>query len=138
MQTSSILSVPFVPVRRGFRDAGLYLFSAAFVAGNLALPMAVHTVPQGGLIFLPLFFFTLVAAYSEGLLAGVLVALASPIINHAVTGMPAASMLPIVLFKSLFLAVTAAGGGGAPPKKKHGGASAPWLLWSWACRFSGA
>jgi len=102
------LSIPFTPQRRSLSDVRLYTFAAAFALGNLLLPMAVHRIPNGGQIFLPLFFFTLVAAWSEGLAAGLLVAVASPLINHAVTGMPAPGMLPIVLFKSLFLAVTAA------------------------------
>jgi hypothetical protein len=108
MQLQSILEVPFVPVQRTWRDVKLYLFGCAFVLGNLLLPMLVHRVPNGGLIFLPLFFFTLVAAYSEGLLAGILVALASPLINHTLTGMPALAMLPVILFKSLFVAAAAA------------------------------
>ena len=60
------------------------------------------------MIFLPLFFFTLIAAYAEGINAGLLVALISPLLNHALTGMPAPAMLPIVLFKSVFIAVAAA------------------------------
>ena len=109
MQLQAIGEVPFVPVQRTLKDVKLYVFGFAFAVGNLLLPMFVHAVPDGGAIFLPLFFFTLVAAYSEGLLAGILVAIASPLINHAVTGMPAMVMLPTVLFKSLFVAVAAAG-----------------------------
>jgi hypothetical protein len=108
MQLQAVIDVPFVPVQRTFKDVKLYLFGLAFIAGNLLLPMAIHAIPNGGMIFLPLFFFTLVAAYSEGLLAGILVALASPLINHAMTGMPVTAMLPAVLFKSLFIAVAAA------------------------------
>lgn len=108
MQSQIIMNVPFVPVQRTFKDAELYGFGLAFVIGNLLLPMAVHAIPDGGMIFLPLFFFTLVAAYSEGLLAGVLVAIASPLINYAATGMPSMEMLPTILFKSLLVAVAAA------------------------------
>jgi hypothetical protein len=100
--------VPFAPAQRAFSDAKLYLFALAFALGNLLLPMAVHALPQGGLIFLPLFFFTLVAAYSEGLNAGLMVALASPLLNHALTGMPPTALLPLILLKSLFIAIAAA------------------------------
>lgn len=96
------------PVRSGFGDLRLYGMAILFAAGNLLLPMAVHAVPNGGLVFLPLFFFTLVAAYAEGWGVGLLVAILSPLLNHALTGMPTASMLPVVLFKSVFLAVAAA------------------------------
>ena len=107
MQFQAIWEVPFVPVQRSLRQVKLYLFWLAFTLGNVLFPMIVHAVPNGGMIFLPLFFFTLVAAYSEGLLVGMLVAIASPLINHALTGMPMLSMLPVVLFKSLFIALAA-------------------------------
>lgn len=108
MSLTLISDVPYVPARRRFSDARLYLIALGFAAGNLLLPMAVHAIPNGGLIFLPLFFFTLIAAYAEGVNTGLLVALASPLLNYAMTGMPDMNMLPIVLFKSLFLAVGAA------------------------------
>jgi len=108
MSSALYSDVPFAPAQRAFSDAKLYLFALAFALGNLLLPLAVHAVPQGGLIFLPLFFFTLVAAYAEGLNAGLLVALASPLLNHALTGMPPASLLPLILLKSLFIALAAA------------------------------
>ncbi len=107
MSLQAILDVPFIPAKRLLSDIKLYLFWVVFTLGNLIFPMVVHTIPQGGMIFLPLFFFTLVAAYSEGLLLGVLVAIASPLINHALTGMPMLVMLPSVLFKSIFIAVVA-------------------------------
>ena len=50
----------------GLLDLRPYAFAAVFTAGNLLLPLAVHSVPQGGLIFLPILFFTLVAGYRFG------------------------------------------------------------------------
>jgi hypothetical protein len=108
MQLTLLSDVPYAPAQRTFRDARLYLAALGFAAGNLLLPMAVHAIPNGGLIFLPLFFFTLIAAYAEGINAGLLVALVSPLLNYALTGMPAPAMLPIVLAKSLFIAAAAA------------------------------
>lgn len=90
------------------RDLQLYAFVAAFAVGNLLLPMAVHAVPQGGLIFLPIFFCTLLAAYRFGITAGVLTAIASPLLNHLLTGMPPSELLFSVLAKSLVLAAFAA------------------------------
>jgi hypothetical protein len=101
-------SLPIEQRTLRLRDLRLYGFVAAFAAGNLLLPLAVHTVPQGGLIFLPIFFCTLLAAYRFGMLAGVLTALASPLLNHALTGMPPSEMLFSVLAKSLVLAAFAA------------------------------
>jgi len=107
MQLTLTSDVPFAQAKHTFKDVRLYLFALAFAAGNLLLPMAVHSIPNGGLILLPLFFFTLVAAYSEGLNTGLLVAAASPLLNHVLTGMPNMTMLPVVLIKSLFIAVAA-------------------------------
>lgn len=102
------LSLPIEQRTLSLRDLRLYGFVAAFAAGNLLLPLAVHAVPQGGLIFLPIFFFTLLAAYRFGIMAGVLTALASPLLNHALTGMPPSEVLFSVLAKSLLLAAFAA------------------------------
>ena len=86
----------------------LYLWVFAFSVGNLLLPVLVHSVPQGGLIFLPIYFFTLIAAYRFGLLAGLAVALISPLTNHLLTGMPPLALLDVVVVKSVLLAVVAA------------------------------
>jgi hypothetical protein len=91
----------------GLRDLRLYGFAAIFTAGNLVAPMAVHTIPQGGLIFLPIFFFTLVAGYRFGFAAGALTGLASPLLNHALTGMPPSAILGAVLVQSLLIAAIA-------------------------------
>jgi hypothetical protein len=66
-------------------------------------------VPKGGLIFLPIFFFTLVAASRFGFAAGAVTGIASPLLNYALTGMPPASELFTVLAQSIVLAAIAAG-----------------------------
>ena len=50
----------------GYREAKTYLAAALFVAGNIVLPQICHLVPQGGLRWLPIYFFTLVGAYKYG------------------------------------------------------------------------
>jgi len=62
---------------------------------------------MGGQMLLPIYFFTLIAAYKYGFFTGLLTAVASPLINHALFGMPATEMLPILLIKSGLLAVAA-------------------------------
>lgn len=84
-----------------------YAFASLFVVGNIALPQLSHFIPMGGMIFLPIYFFTLIAAYKYGFITGLLTAVASPIINHLLFGMPAAEMLPIILIKSTLLAAAA-------------------------------
>lgn len=91
-----------------YRESKTYVAAALFVIGNILLPQLCHLMPQGGLIWLPIYFFTLVAAYKYGLTAGLLTAIVSPIVNSSLFGMPAASMLPIILTKSVLLALAAA------------------------------
>ena len=85
-----------------------YSFALLFVAGNVILPQICHLIPMGGMMLLPIYFFTLIAAYKYGFFTGLLTAVASPIINHLLFGMPAAEMMPIILIKSALLATSAA------------------------------
>lgn len=91
METSAKLySLPFGNVKT-------YLFVLLFVAGNIALPQLCHLVPAGGPTLLPIYFFTLIAAYKYGFKVGLLTALLSPVINHLLFAMPAAAVLPAIL-----------------------------------------
>lgn len=85
----------------------LYLLAALFVGGNLLLPQLCHLLPLGGNVLLPILFFTLISAYKFGLLTGLLTGLASPIVNHALFGMPSNEMMVAVLIKSVLLALFA-------------------------------
>ena len=70
----------------GYREAKTYLAAALFVAGNIVLPQICHLVPQGGLRWLPIYFFTLVGAYKYGWRVGLLTAVLSPAVNSALFG----------------------------------------------------
>jgi hypothetical protein len=87
-----------------FSSVKTYLFATLFVVGNIVAPQLAHFVPQGGFIFLPIYFFTLIAAYKYGLKVGLLTALLSPVINHLLFGMPPMAVLPAILIKSVLLA----------------------------------
>ncbi len=102
MTTSSIKTYAY-----GLADVKAYLFATLFVIGNLVLPQVCHLLPQGGLVWLPIYFFTLIAAYKYGLSVGLLTAILSPLANNLLFGMPVAGMLPIILTKSILLAVAA-------------------------------
>lgn len=91
-----------------FSDVKTYLFALLFVAGNIALPQLCHLAPMGGPTLLPIYFFTLIAAYKFGFRAGLLTALLSPVANYLLFGMPAAAVLPAILMKSGLLAGAAA------------------------------
>jgi riboflavin transporter FmnP len=85
-----------------------YLFVTLFVTGNLLLPQLCHLIPGGGKMWLPVYFFTLIASYKFGLRAGLLTAVCSPLLNYLLFGMPSAAVLPVLLVKSSLLAVIAA------------------------------
>lgn len=78
----------------GYRETHTYLAAALFAAGNIVLPQLCHLVQLGGPTMLPIYFFTLVGAYKYGWRTGLLTALASPLVNAALFGMPAVTALP--------------------------------------------
>ena len=102
MQTTSIKLYAL-----NFTQAKTYVVAALFILGNIALPQLCHLVPQGGMILLPIYFFTLIGAYKYGWKVGLMTAVLSPIINHLLFGMPAAAVLAPILVKSTILALTA-------------------------------
>ena len=54
-------------------------------------------------MFLPIYFFTLVAAFRCGWKVGLLTAVLSPVVNCLLFGMPPVASLPAILVKSLTL-----------------------------------
>lgn len=85
-----------------------YLFATLFIVCNLLLPQLAHLLPQGGFIFLPIYFFTLIAAYKYGIHVGLLTAVLSPLANNLLFGMPPTAVLPAIIIKSAILAIVAA------------------------------
>ena len=47
----------------GYAELRTWLIAGAFIAGNILLPQLAHLLPQGGVTWLPIYLFTLVAAY---------------------------------------------------------------------------
>ena len=88
-----------------YSNAKTYLMAALFIAGNMALPQLFHLIPQGGITWLPIYFFTLIGAYKFGWKVGLLTAVLSPVINSLLFGMPLPAVLPAILLKSVLLAV---------------------------------
>ena len=76
-----------------FAQKKTYLFAALFILGNIVVPQLCHLIPGGGLMFLPIYFFTLIGAYKYGWKVGLLTAVLSPLVNSALFGMPAAPAL---------------------------------------------
>ena len=77
-----------------YSNVKTYLIAALFIAGNMALPQLFHLIPQGGITWLPIYFFTLIGAYKFGWKVGLLTAVLSPIANSLLFGMPLPAVLP--------------------------------------------
>lgn len=91
----------------GYAESKTWLAATLFIVGNIALPQLFHLVPQGGVTWLPIYFFTLVGAYKYGWKVGLLTAIASPFVNSLMFGMPAFGSLSSILLKSVLLAIAA-------------------------------
>ena len=90
-----------------FDQLKTYLFVTLFVAGNIIFPQLCHLIPNGGHIFLPIYFFNLINSYKYGMKVGVMTAVLSPAVNSILFGMPAAAVVPSIMIKSVFLAIAA-------------------------------
>lgn len=90
-----------------YNSVKTYLTAFLFIVGNILFPQCFHLIPQGGIIWLPIYFFTLIGAYKYGWKVGLLTAVLSPIINSFLFGMPMPVALPAILLKSVLLAIAA-------------------------------
>lgn len=90
-----------------YSNVRTYLAASLFIVGNILLPQFFHLIPQGGVTWLPIYFFTLIGAYKYGWKVGLLTAVLSPIINSLLFGMPMPVVLPAILLKSVLLAIAA-------------------------------
>jgi hypothetical protein len=107
--SSAYMNTAIPQERLSLGDLRLYLATVAMVVGNVALPALVHGIPNGGRIFLPIFFFTLIAGWRFGIYAALFTAVLSPLANHVLTGMPAAPALSAIILQSALLGALAAG-----------------------------
>lgn len=90
-----------------FNNVNTYIAAALFVIGNIVLPQLFHFLPDGGRIWLPIYFFTLVGAYKYGWRVGLITAIVSPLVNSMLFGMPLPVALPAIMLKSILLALFA-------------------------------
>lgn len=87
-----------------YNNAKTYGIAALFIVGNILLPQLCHAISLGGPTMLPIYFFTLVGTYKYGWRVGLLTAVASPLANSLLFGMPVGAALPAILLKSVLLA----------------------------------
>ena len=133
-----------------YSNARTYLMAALFIAGNMALPQLFHLIPQGGITWLPIYFFTLIGAYKFGWKVGLLTAVLSPVINSLLFGMPLPAVLPAAAAQNRTRAAAApaadprtgsraAAGTAVPgPDRNRNRQTAPfcwccWRSWPWVC-----
>lgn len=92
---------------RSLTDYRTHLWALTFVAGNVLLPQLFHLWGAGGPVFLPILFFTLIAAATMGRSVALVTGVLSPLISAALTGMPSGAILIILMVKSVALALVA-------------------------------
>lgn len=73
------------------------VFAALCVAIGIVLPLAFHSVPDGGKIFLPMHIPVLLCGLVAGPVYGMLCGALTPLLSSFMTGMPAAAVLPGML-----------------------------------------
>lgn len=90
-----------------YNNLKTYLVTLLLISGNIIFPQICHLLPGGGLVWLPIYFFTLIGAYKYGLNVGLLIAILSPAINSLIFNMPEYGHLPLIITRSILLAIIA-------------------------------
>ena len=76
-------------------------FAAIMLAMGILLPMAFHTIPDGGAIFAPMHLPVFITGFLCGPMYGALVGLVCPLMSCLFTGMPAVAFLPNMMAELL-------------------------------------
>ena len=70
------------------------VFTAVCAALCIVVPMAFHTIPNAGVVFLPMHIPVLLCGLACGWPFGLICGLIGPLLSSVITGMPPAAMLP--------------------------------------------
>ena len=97
----------FFPKVLTFTDLRSYVFTAAFVLLDVAIPWVCHQFHLAGPTFLPMHIFVLLAGLLFGWRAGLAVGLFTPLISYALTGMPVLAVLPQIVIELVFYGLVA-------------------------------
>ncbi len=73
------------------------ILTALFIAIGLALPLAFHSIPQAGQIFLPMHIAVLMCGIVCGWPFGLACGIVTPLLSSLLTSMPPMAMLPAML-----------------------------------------
>jgi len=81
--------------------------TALFIAIGVALPLAFHSIPNSGRIFLPMHIPVLLCGILCGLPYSLACGIITPLLSSLLTGMPPAAMLPAMLCELAVYSVVA-------------------------------
>ena len=73
------------------------VFTALLIALGVVLPMALHGIPNAGMVLLPIHIPVLLCGILCGFPYGLACGILTPLLSHLVTGMPPAAILPAML-----------------------------------------
>ena len=73
------------------------VFTAVCAALCIVVPMAFHTIPNAGVVFLPMHIPVLLCGLICGWPYGLVCGLLGPLLSSVITGMPPAAMLPSMM-----------------------------------------
>lgn len=88
--------LPFPKVQK-YTDIRSYVFTVVFVSLAVLTPWVFHQFYLAGPTFLPMHIFVLVAGLLFGWRAGLIVGLSTPLVSHAISGMPVLMILPQIV-----------------------------------------
>ena len=77
-----------------YTDFRSYTITAVFILFSVALPWVLHQFQLAGATFLPMHIFILIAGFTYGWRAGLIVGICTPIASYAISGMPLLAVLP--------------------------------------------
>lgn len=83
------------------------VFAGLLTAIGVILPMAFHSIPNAGAIFLPMHIPVLLCGMIVGYKYGLLCGLLTPIVSYLLTGMPPGAILPIMIVELGIYGLTA-------------------------------
>ncbi len=88
--------LPFPKVLK-YTDIRSYVFTVVFISLAVLTPWVFHQFYLAGPTFLPMHIFILVAGLLFGWRAGLIVGLSTPLVSHAISGMPVLVILPQIV-----------------------------------------
>jgi len=86
-----------LPLSFKLADVRSYAVIAVFTALSVITPWVFHQFHLAGATYLPMHFFIFIAALAAGWQAGLIVGVLTPVASFALSGMPAATILPQVM-----------------------------------------